>query len=103
MIEAPASRKIIQMILRLAEELDIPVVAEGIETPHEERLLAELGCAFGQGYLFGKPATLDRDARAHPPMERSLEARPAEATLGKTGATRMTLHYLEARESRDEI
>jgi EAL domain-containing protein (putative c-di-GMP-specific phosphodiesterase class I) len=58
MIEAPASRKIIQMILRLAEELRIPVVAEGIENAREARLLADLGCAFAQGYLFGKPLPL---------------------------------------------
>jgi EAL domain-containing protein (putative c-di-GMP-specific phosphodiesterase class I) len=55
----PTSRKIIHMILRLAVELDIPVVAEGIEEHEEERILADLGCAFGQGYLFGKPASLD--------------------------------------------
>jgi diguanylate cyclase len=58
MIETPASRKIIQMILRLAEELGIPVVAEGVEDAHEARLLADLGCAFAQGYLFGKPLPL---------------------------------------------
>jgi len=59
MTEAAASRKIIAMILRLAEELDIPVVAEGIEEVEQERILADLGCAYGQGYLFGKPQTLD--------------------------------------------
>jgi len=59
MIQAPASSKIIHMILRLAVELDIPVVAEGIEEPYQEQALAELGCAFGQGYLFGKPATFE--------------------------------------------
>ena len=68
MIEAPASRKIIQMILRLADELGIPVVAEGIEDAHEAELLAELGCAFAQGYLFGKPLPLARHARTHPSM-----------------------------------
>jgi diguanylate cyclase len=57
--QAPTSRRIVQMILGLAEELAIPVVAEGIEEPEQERLLAELGCAFGQGYLFGKAAALD--------------------------------------------
>ena len=58
MTQEPTSRKIIQMILRLAEELDRPVVAEGIEYENEERLLADFGCAFAQGYLFGRPAPL---------------------------------------------
>ncbi len=59
MTQQKASRKIIQMILRLAEELEIPVVAEGIERAEEEQILADLGCAFGQGYHFGKPLPLD--------------------------------------------
>ena len=58
MIKAPASRKIVQMILRLADELEIPVVAEGIEGVAEADLLVELGCAFAQGYLFGRPVPL---------------------------------------------
>jgi len=37
-------------------------VAEGIETPTELRRLRELGCEFGQGYLFARP--LERDAMA---------------------------------------
>ena len=54
MMEMRTSLKIVQMILRLADELEIPVVAEGIETAAEAELLAGLGCAFAQGYLFGK-------------------------------------------------
>lgn len=53
------SRRIVQTILRLADELSIPVVAEGIERAAEAEALAEMGCAFGQGYLFGKPMPLE--------------------------------------------
>jgi diguanylate cyclase len=60
MTQAAASRKVIQMILRLAEELDIPVIAEGVEIEGEEDVLAGLGCAFGQGYWFGRPAALEQ-------------------------------------------
>ncbi|MGD0723476.1 MAG: EAL domain-containing protein [Roseiarcus sp.] len=60
MTAAPTSRRIINLILRLAEELEIPVVAEGVEDDGQARMLADLGCAFGQGYLFGKPETLAR-------------------------------------------
>jgi diguanylate cyclase len=60
MTRKPTSRKIIHMILRLAEELDIPVVAEGIEHAEEEQMLADLGCTYGQGYLFGKPLPLNQ-------------------------------------------
>ena len=53
------SRRIVQTILRLADELSIPVVAEGIEQAAEAEALAEMGCAFGQGYMFGKPMPLE--------------------------------------------
>ncbi len=53
------SRRIVQTILRLADELGIPVVAEGIEHAGEADALTGMGCAFGQGYLFGKAVTLD--------------------------------------------
>ncbi len=86
MLEAPASRKIIHMILRLAEELDIPVVAEGVERPPEARLLADLGCAFGQGYLFGKPLALDQTL-ALTRAWRSLRESPSpEAAPARTRA-----------------
>ena len=53
------SRKIIGTILRLAEELDIPVVAEGVEHDREADALEVMGCQYAQGYLFGKPASFD--------------------------------------------
>jgi EAL domain-containing protein (putative c-di-GMP-specific phosphodiesterase class I) len=56
----PPTQKIIKMVLKLADELDLPVVAEGIEETTEAVTLMDMGCAFGQGYLFGRPAPLDQ-------------------------------------------
>jgi diguanylate cyclase len=56
----PTTEKIIKMVLGLAQELDLPVIAEGIEETVEAVALMEMGCAFGQGYLFGRPAPLDQ-------------------------------------------
>ncbi|WP_375408675.1 EAL domain-containing protein [uncultured Methylobacterium sp.] len=97
MLGDPRSRKIVQTILRLADELTIPVVAEGIEIAAEAEALTAMGCAFGQGYLFGRPvplaqtltviesygARLGRDAA----MTSEPSAIPADATpsLLKTG------------------
>lgn len=53
------SMKIIQSVLRLAEQLSIPVVAEGIETKRDADVLKDLGCDYGQGYLYAKPMPLD--------------------------------------------
>jgi diguanylate cyclase (GGDEF)-like protein len=54
---------IVRAIVSLAAELGMSVVAEGIETEHQATLLAEAGCTFAQGFLFGRPMTAD-DATA---------------------------------------
>lgn len=48
-------RAIVQGIVRLADSLDLDVVAEGIETIGQRDLLTGMGCRYGQGYLFSKP------------------------------------------------
>jgi diguanylate cyclase (GGDEF)-like protein len=45
-------------VLAICAELDVTVVAEGIETSARAAALAELGCPLGQGYLFGQPGPL---------------------------------------------
>ena len=68
------SRKIVQTIVRLADELGIPVVAEGIEHQAEARILTDMGCALGQGFLFGRPVPIEsafdliRTWAEHPPL-----------------------------------
>jgi diguanylate cyclase (GGDEF)-like protein len=43
------------MILALAKALKLHTVAEGIETEAQRQVLADMGCAAGQGYLFARP------------------------------------------------
>lgn len=52
---APEARKIVRATIRLAQELGLRVVAEGIETDAVEALLREDGCDEGQGYRYGRP------------------------------------------------
>ncbi|MDS4011719.1 MAG: EAL domain-containing protein [Defluviicoccus sp.] len=55
-IEANASDKmIVRTIVTLASGLGLRTIAEGIETPAQSRILGELGCEEGQGYLFARP------------------------------------------------
>ena len=49
------SAAIVKTILMLGENLNIEVVAEGIETIKQLEMLRELGCKTGQGYLFSRP------------------------------------------------
>ncbi|MEJ7624487.1 MAG: PAS domain S-box protein [Pyrinomonadaceae bacterium] len=54
------SGAIVKTILMLGENLNLDVVAEGIETANQLDQLRSLGCRMGQGYLFARP--LDRTA-----------------------------------------
>ena len=42
-------------ILDLGRTLGLQVIAEGIEEPEQARLLTQLGCRLGQGYLYARP------------------------------------------------
>ncbi|SCG79163.1 diguanylate cyclase/phosphodiesterase [Micromonospora echinaurantiaca] len=46
---------VIRSTLDLGRSLDLAVVAEGVEREPQRRALWELGCAAGQGHLFGRP------------------------------------------------
>ena len=59
MIEGDQPRQIVRTIIELARVLRMDVVAEGIETREQYRLLRQMGCRYGQGYLFAKPMTAD--------------------------------------------
>jgi len=49
------SLALVRAILALAGTLGIDTIGEGIETAVQRDTLTELGCLFGQGYLFGTP------------------------------------------------
>ena len=52
------ARSIIRAVLALGKSLNIPVLAEGIETEDQLSILHEEGCDAVQGYLLGRPAPL---------------------------------------------
>jgi diguanylate cyclase (GGDEF)-like protein len=51
----PEDPELVRNIIGLAQDLGLPVVAEGIEEEHHLQRLAEMQCDFGQGYYFSKP------------------------------------------------
>ncbi|MGI8747493.1 MAG: EAL domain-containing protein, partial [Deinococcus sp.] len=50
---------LVEAIVGIARTLDLEVVAEGIETLARQELVEDLGCEFGQGFLFSRPITAD--------------------------------------------
>jgi diguanylate cyclase (GGDEF)-like protein len=51
---------ITEAIINLAAHLDIQVIAEGIEQPDQLQCLKQLGCQFGQGYIFARPLNVSQ-------------------------------------------
>lgn len=68
---------IVKTVIGLAHSLGIDLVAEGVETEAQMRMLQELGCQFMQGYRFGRPM----DAEQAEALLRAMEILPASAQL----------------------
>lgn len=56
----PDDDAIVRNIINLAHSLGKTVVAEGVETPDQLRILKYLGCNIGQGFLISKPLSPDQ-------------------------------------------
>lgn len=88
-------------ILTMADRLGLETLAEGVETPAEQDMLARLGCQYAQGFLFGRPMPLSEtddwisahrrgDTGAIPlrrPQPQAHHAAIAATHPGKTGKT----------------
>ncbi|WP_296063154.1 EAL domain-containing protein [uncultured Amphritea sp.] len=52
-----------EAIIVMAHTLGIKVIAEGVETDQQKQMLQDIGCDFGQGYLFSRPVPADKFAQ----------------------------------------
>ncbi|WP_300650579.1 EAL domain-containing protein [Pseudomonas sp.] len=50
---------ITRAVVALGHSLDLKVLAEGIERPEQMEFLRQIGCDYGQGYLFGRPQPVE--------------------------------------------
>lgn len=62
-LDRPQSAAILRAVLTLGESLNIPVLAEGVETVEQLAFLREQGCDEAQGYLLGRPGPLPARGR----------------------------------------
>ncbi len=67
---------IVRTIMRLASDLGVQVVAEGVETRAQAEWLKSLDCQYAQGYLFSKPVDAD-EATKLLQAQAELSARPS--------------------------
>jgi diguanylate cyclase (GGDEF)-like protein len=65
--EDQGSRTIVETIVVMAHKLGIKIIAEGIETSAQAKLLTDAGCDYGQGFFFSAPVPADmlEDMLAH--------------------------------------
>ena len=68
MSESKENEEIVRTIIRLAQNLKMKVIAEGIESAEQLEQLKHMECEYGQGYFFSRP----------------LEAEKAESFIGRT-------------------
>ncbi len=69
----PNSLAVLTAIVQLGRALQIPTLAEGIETPTQLTLLREVGCDAVQGYLLGRPARAIGGSLARSVVEQAKE------------------------------
>lgn len=56
---APAKRQqVVALLVRMVNELGIVPLAEGVETQEEHETLEQMGFQMGQGFLYGRPASI---------------------------------------------
>lgn len=60
LLQNSASRAIVEGVLHIAQELDMRVIAEGVETELQAERLRSIGCAYGQGHLFSPAVGVER-------------------------------------------
>lgn len=79
----PDDATIVQTIVAMAKNLDMEVIAEGVENAQQRNFLIECGCLSFQGYLFGKPLPLaEFELLLERPAGRGKEVTPIRMAIG---------------------
>ena len=93
MCDSPKGLRLLRAMVGFGQTLGLQVIAEGVETEAQRRLLIEAGADLAQGYLFGKPMTAERLASTFrvqtrdPEPEPDPQPAPAPARSLPTGRT----------------
>jgi len=70
----------VRAVIAMAQTLGLEVTSEGIETLEQLRMLRDLGCDSGQGYLFARPIPADE-------VSRLLRSNPVMTMVGARSET----------------
>lgn len=89
-------KKVISGIIHMAKELDMEVLAEGVETSDELKLLSELQCDMVQGFLFDKPLPAEE-------FERRLRKRYYTPDYQRSGDERSPMELQDNTSKLEEL
>ena len=90
--ESSKGRQIVESVIEMARRLNLPIIAEGVETQEQVYMLQSMDCLYTQGYYFYKPMSVEKAEQllAQPTMEhywdlrRDLTCRNYRAFTGGT-------------------
>ncbi|MBO4678249.1 MAG: EAL domain-containing protein [Lachnospiraceae bacterium] len=109
-VENDKAKKVISSIIHMAKELNMEVLAEGVETVEELKLLRSLRCDIVQGFFFDKPLPVEafetrlraggykEDGSVKEPERKRMELKDVEgigADENKDGSLNRYLNYEE--------
>ena len=57
--QTKSGKTLLENIIRMIDDADFPIIAEGIETKKQRDYIQEKGCLMGQGFYFAKPMNFD--------------------------------------------
>ena len=90
----PRDAAIVANLIKMATDMGMQVVAEGVESPEQARKLIELGCSRAQGYLWSKAIPFDELERRLAQQHESAPVTPIHARSGTA-----TTSYNQLRET----
>ena len=105
-VDNDKARKVISSIIHMAKELNMEVLAEGVETVEELKLLRNLRCDIVQGYFFDKPLPVTEferrlraggykeDGSVKEPERKKMELKDVEGTGSDKESSANSNRYL---------
>ncbi|MCU1368982.1 MAG: hypothetical protein JWO77_176 [Ilumatobacteraceae bacterium] len=96
----PEDELIVAAVTDLAHSMGIQIIAEGIETSEQHEMLTDMGCEFGQGYLWSRPMP---PAETLAYVERACTALPVTAPLGSDATVVAPVHHARRTSAADTV
>ena len=95
--------QIIDSVVNMAHKLELPIIAEGVETPEQIEMLHSMNCIYAQGYFFFKPMPIAdaEDLLSNVPHEhyRHVHKTVSEDTVSEDKSSTELLHETSVTHS----